>query len=334
MTGDIFMTGGAGFLGRAILARYAKEWPDCRFTVYSRDEAKHARTRALFPQHRYIMGDVRDAERLELAMAGHRIVIHAAAMKYVPQAEMNVSEAVTINVNGSRNICSAAIRHGVEQVIGVSTDKACNPNNVYGTTKFLMERLFQEASTMNEGTRFNLVRYGNVIASTGSVIPLFRRQAREGRVTLTNPDMTRFWITVDEAVDLILLALQEKQGGTVLIPRLASLSIREVALAAAAIELGERGANGVTYDVVGQRFGEKVHEELLSPIEMVYSELTHTILKHKLPQGEVNQWVVMRMWPVTQGIRKDHIEFPYTSDKADKQMTVGEFKHLIQASPE
>lgn len=307
MVADIFMTGGAGFLGRAILERYAKEWPDCRFTIYSRDEAKQARVRKDFPQHRYILGDVCDVDRLELAMAGHQVVIHTAAMKNVPQGETDVSEAVAVNVGGSRNVCRAAIRNGVERVIGISSDKACRPVNVYGMTKLLMERLFQEAAAMS-GVHFNLVRYGNVVSSTGSVIPIFRQQVHEGCITLTNSEMTRFWLTSKQAVDLILDCFGQTESGVVLIPRLKSLSIGGVATAVGIVELGDEKERMLDRRIIGQRFGEKVHEELVSPIETIYCE----------PPTENG---VMKMYPVTEGERPQHIDESYTSDKPDESLT-------------
>ena len=316
---NVFMTGGAGFLGRAVMRRAFQEDADIRFTVYSRDEGKHGHARVEFPQHRYVLGDIRDTDRLELAMTGHDTVIHAAAMKYVPQGETNAAEAIDVNVTGSRNVAMAAVRNGVERVVGISTDKACRPINVYGVTKFLMERVFQEADGWAD-TRFNVARYGNVISSTGSVIPLFRRQAREGRVTLTNPEMTRFWLPVEEAVDLIYIALAEP-GATILIPRLPSATMKVVTQAAAALELGERAAS-VAYEHIGHRFGEKVHEELLSPEESVYCEW---------PQGSI-----MRLHPVVEGPRdaqRDVGPMVYSSDKPDRSLGVEEFSKLIQDSP-
>ncbi len=216
----IFITGGAGFLGRAIMRRPEMFSPDpVDFTVYSRDESKHARARAEFPNTRFILGDVCNYDRLELAIAGHDIVIHAAAMKYVPQGESNVWEVVAVNVDGSRNVAKAAVRNSVKRLVGISTDKACGPVNVYGMSKLVMERLFQEATTWSD-MAVTLVRYGNVIASTGSVIPLFRQQAQEGLIKLTDPKMTRFWLAVDAAVELIQYAVTKAPPGVIVIPRL------------------------------------------------------------------------------------------------------------------
>ncbi len=315
---QVFVTGGAGFLGRALLGRLAEENPSLRVTVYSRDERKQSAVRSDFPHHNYILGDVRDLERLTLAMAGHDTVIHAAAMKYVPQAERNVEEAIAVNVDGSRNVATAALRVGVDRVVGISTDKACRPVNVYGVTKLLMERVFQEADSWGR-TQFNLVRYGNVIGSTGSVIPLFERQARAGRMTLTNPTMTRFWLTVQDAVDLIVKALDEPHGGTVLIPRLAATNMKTVAEAVIGLahpDLGLSVAVAQTqWEEIGQRFGEKVHEELLTPVESIYTERVGSRL--------------MRMWPVTEGERPDHLDGIYTSNTPDEWLYTTQMAAMI-----
>ncbi len=315
----IFITGGAGFLGQAIMARPELFSPDpVDFTVFSRDEFKQAHARGLFPGAHYILGDVRDRDRLEIAMRGHDVVIHAAAMKYVLRGESDVWEAIDINVDGSRNVALAAARTGVRYLIGLSTDKACRPVNVYGMSKLLMERLFQEADRWSE-TQINLVRYGNVVSSTGSAVPLFRKQAREGRVTLTHPQMTRFWLTVEHAVELIAETLNEPRGGTILIPRLPSATIRVVADAAIQIELGpNRDIESVGYTTIGQRFGEKIHENLLGPEEAPYA----------LPGP------VMRLYPVTEGPRAGRQDDMYTSNHPDHIIEVDEMVELIREGGE
>ena len=252
MTKKVFCTGGAGFLGRAIL-RHAEQL-DWQITVYSRDETIQDEARRRYPQARYILGDVRDISRLALAMVGHDYVIHAAAMKYIPEAEINASECFSVNIGGAESVIAAARQAGVERAVGISTDKACQPVNSYGASKFVMERLFAEASTPN--TQFNCVRYGNVVGSTGSVIPLFRWQYEtHGRVTVTDPNMTRFWMGVDEAINLILTALEDKTPpGAIVIPLVKAMKMSEVVLAA----VGE-----VPVDIIGIRPGEKMHERLL-----------------------------------------------------------------------
>ncbi len=320
----ILMTGGAGFLGRAIMRRTPLLFSDpVDFTVYSRDGIKHSKAQAEFPNAQYIMGDIQDLPRLEAAMAGHDVVIHAGAMKDVPGGERNVAEAVAVNVMGSRNVCTAALRTGIDRVVGISTDKVCRPVNVYGMTKFRMERLFQEADAINHRCQFNLVRYGNVISSTGSVIPLFRRQAREGTITLTKPEMTRFWLRIDDAVDLVWAALSETEGGTILIPRLRSLSMAGVATACGILEMGEEGERLITRSIIGQRFGEKVHEELVSPVETIYTEEGPLMGTTRL----------LRMFPVTNGMRPHHIDSPYTSDAPDEPLTTAKMMDWIREAP-
>ncbi len=321
----IFVTGGAGFLGRA-LSEWAKDhragW---RFTVYSRDEAKHYGMRRAFPDHDYILGDVRDLDRLTLAMRGHDVVIHAGANKYVPQAEMNVREAIAINTVGSENVAKAAIQAQVKQVVGVSTDKACLPVNVYGITKLLMERLFQEYDRLS-GTQFNLIRYGNVIGSTGSVIPIFQRQAKDtGVLKITDPMMTRFWLTVWEAVGLIAAALDEERGGTILIPELPSSTLGVTARAAAL----SVGIEEPTIHIIGHRFGEKLHEWLVAPHEVMHT-------------GRVGRNIgpnihVFRTYPLTE-TTPDHwkpgaVLPDYNSEFPCRDLNVDEMASLIQEAP-
>lgn len=256
LKGKVFVTGGAGFLGRGLLRKAEKEnWP-CEFTVYSRDETKQVEARKRWPDVRYILGDVRDYDRLEVAVAGHDIIIHGAALKYVPESEFNVAEAIVVNIGGTENTVRAAVRMGIPKVIGISTDKACRPVNVYGATKMLMERLFAEACDWGS-TSFMCVRYGNVVGSTGSVIPLFQQQlAQSGQVKLTDPNMTRFWLSVDEAIDLIVFvaaSYDEESCGSVIIPRCGAMKMGDLA----------RTIAGEVVEIVGPRPGEKQHEELV-----------------------------------------------------------------------
>ncbi len=314
----VFITGGAGFLGRAFMRWLASQDPSVRCTIYSRDESKHIHARQEFPQHNYILGDVRDADRLEVAMAGHDTVIHMAAMKYVPEGEKNVAEAIGVNVDGSRNVVRAAIRNQVERVIGISTDKACQPVNVYGMTKLLMERLFQEADSWSD-TKFNLVRYGNVISSTGSVIPLFQRQAREGCITLTDPEMTRFWLTVDQAVAFVNYALEEPRGGTVLIPRLPAMTMQWLATTIWCMETEGQGNVPVT-TILGQRFGEKQHESLVGLVETPYTIFVDSLL--------------MGMTPVIEGAWDGHLTAPYTSEHPERWLSLESMARMIEEANE
>lgn len=333
---NVLITGGAGYLGRAYL-RWARQYrPDLEFTIFSRDEGKHARCRREFPECRYIIGDIRDERCLDLAIAGHDTVIHAAAFKYVPQGETNVRECHEINVLGSMNVAEAAARMGVKQVIGISTDKACSPINVYGMTKLLMERMFQEYNDRT-GTQFNLVRYGNVVSSTGSVVPVFKNQLKaQGYITLTDPQMTRFWLTVEQAVNLINLALAEEKGGTVLIPRLPSMSMQGLADIAVMQWMEERDIKRAkchapddeefvasAIKIIGNRFGEKRHESLINDIEAQYAEA----------DGGLNDWPIFRLYPTYKTFAGNKLGLGYSADQARKLMP-DEMLKMIAEAPE
>lgn len=259
LTGNILITGGTGFLGRGILVRAARENWDAQFTIYSRDEQRQAEVKHRFPNARFILGDVRDLDRLQTAMIGHNTVIHTAAIKFIPEAEFNVSECIDVNIHGSRNVFTAARNSGVGRVIAISTDKACVPVNTYGMTKALMERLVGEFShtTPIGHTTYVACRYGNVIGSTGSVIPVFQRQLKEtGEVTITDPMMTRYFISIDEAIDIILKAALVNTGSVVIpLPKAMQLSELLVAL------------NVIKTKTIGKRPGEKMHESLLDATE-------------------------------------------------------------------
>ena len=256
----VLVTGGTGSFGRAFVS-WALTQPELRkIIVLSRDEQKHyaMQTNPAFkddPRVRYFVGDVRDRNRLMRAFKGVDIVIHAAAMKHVHIAEYNPMEAIRTNIDGAANVIDAAIDRGVERVIALSTDKAASPINLYGATKLCMEKLIIAANSYagEGGTRFDLVRYGNVVGSMGSVVPLFQRQLAEGQLTLTEPTMTRFWIGMDRTVDLVLLALKEGRGGEIFIPKLPACTVATLASAL---------APGVEQRIIGIRPGEKVHESL------------------------------------------------------------------------
>ena len=258
LKGNILITGGTGTLGSAIIKQGIDEGWDCRFTVFSRDPVKQAHMERAFPSVRYVLGDIRDFNSLHRAMVGHHTVIHAAAQKHIPQGEANPTDCIEINVIGSQNVANAALQAKVVNVIGISTDKVCEPWNVYGATKMAMERIFREYNALGL-TRFKLCRYGNVLGSNGSVLQLWDQQLANGLApTITDPEMTRFWITEETAVGLVLLAY-EAPPGSIVIPLAPALPMAKFAR----YLLGEE----VELNLVGRRPGEKMHETLLASYE-------------------------------------------------------------------
>ena len=253
----ILVTGCTGSFGwrlvREILGNYRPE----RLVVFSRDELKQVEMAAAFPDPamRWFIGDVRDPERLRQAFQGIDVVVHAAALKHVPVAEYNPMECIKTNINGAHNVITAAIEAGVKRVVALSTDKAANPVNLYGATKLASDKLFVAANNIvgRRETRFSVVRYGNVVASRGSVVPLFRKLVADGATDLpiTDPRMTRFWITLHEGVRFVLQALQRMQGGEIFVPKLPSARVVDIASAV---------APGLPHRIVGIRPGEKLHE--------------------------------------------------------------------------
>jgi UDP-N-acetylglucosamine 4,6-dehydratase len=267
LSGHILITGGSGTLGHAIVSMSIAEQWDCQITIYSRSELRQAQMRAAYPQLRYVLGDVRDYERLSAAGAGHDVVIHAAAMKRIPEAEQQPIICYETNVIGSMNVARACIAGGVKRCVGISTDKSCRAITAYGASKLAMEKLFQAQS--DGPCIFTLVRYGNVVASNGSVIPLWHQQAKEGRpISVTKKDATRFWMGETEAVRLVEHAFT-MQAGTITIPKMRSLSLEELArIIAPGAELIETGFRSV----------EKLHEDLVSSDERASETFSHIIL--------------------------------------------------------
>jgi UDP-N-acetylglucosamine 4,6-dehydratase/5-epimerase len=258
----ILLTGGTGSFGNAFVGRVTREFPDAVIRVFSRDELKQSELRVRFgdEQLRFLIGDVRDRDRVTRAARGADIVVHAAAMKQVPACEYNPFEAVRTNVLGAQHVVDSAIDAGVEQVLALSTDKAVNPVNLYGATKLCAEKIVVQgnAYAAHSAARLACVRYGNVAGSRGSVVPLFREQIRSGRIKITDERMTRFWITLDQAVELVLYSLQHMVGGEIFIPKIPSIRV---------VDLAEAIAPGLPRDLIGIRPGEKVHELLLTSDE-------------------------------------------------------------------
>jgi len=261
LTGEVFITGGTGTLGSAIIDRAWREGWDCQITVYSRNVTSHAKLTRTYPGLvRTIPGDIRDYDRLYLAMIGHNIVIHAAAQKHIGVGESHPIETHTINVTGSENVIMAAAQASVKQIILVSTDKAAYAGSVYGSTKRIMESLGKAASKRFD-LKVNMVRYGNVLGSNGSVLAVWSDQFNSsGVISLTDPSMTRFWLSVNDAVDLVVDSTKTPSG-SILIP---------LAPASTVGDLARSFFSGATWNVVGRRPGEKSNECLISDEEAVY----------------------------------------------------------------
>jgi len=259
----VLITGGTGSFGKALTRRLLKKHNEVeRLVVFSRDELKQWELRALFPesehpQLRLLLGDIRDRERLKRALEGIDTVVHAAALKQVPAAEYNPIEFINTNVLGSENVVQACIDAGVQRVVALSTDKAAAPINLYGATKLCADKLFIAANNIrgSRDLRFSVVRYGNVMGSRGSVIPLFIEKSKEGVIPVTDPGMTRFNISLREGVDMVLWAVRNAEGGEIFVPKIPSYRIGDVAEAI--------GPN-CRKRLVGIRPGEKIHEEMIT----------------------------------------------------------------------
>ncbi len=259
---SVLITGGTGSFGHRFVSTLLERYSLKRLVIYSRDELKQYDMEMKFDQDegcsvkimRYFIGDVRDKERLKEAMRNIDVVIHAAALKQVPAAEYNPMECIKTNIHGAENIIQAAIANNVEKVIALSTDKAANPINLYGATKLASDKLFVAANNMSGGrTKFSVVRYGNVIGSRGSVVPLFDKLINKGvkSLPITHEEMTRFWITLQEGVDFVLKNIERMQGGEIFVPKIPSVRIADLAKAM---------APDLAIKIIGIRPGEKLHE--------------------------------------------------------------------------
>ncbi len=261
---NILVTGGTGSFGKKFTELMLQEYHAKKIVIFSRDELKQHEMRIGGFDHsslRYFIGDVRDIDRLRRAMTGIDIVIHAAALKQVPACEYNPIEAVLTNVIGARNVIEAALDMEIKKVMAISSDKAVSPVNLYGATKLVAEKLFVQANSYSGTgpTRFSCVRYGNVVGSRGSVIPLFLEQRNNGKVTITDQRMTRFWLTLEQGVRFVVRCVKEMHGGEVFVPKIPSMNIMDLAKAV---------APGCSVETIGIRPGEKLHEVLISEDEV------------------------------------------------------------------
>ncbi len=259
----VLVTGGTGSFGKKLIKILVEEYHPAKIIVFSRDELKQHEMRVSgynHPSIRYFIGDVRDHERLLRAFYGVNIVVHAAALKQVPACEYNPMEAIKTNILGSSNVADAAIENGVEKVLALSTDKAVNPINLYGATKLAAEKLLIQSNAYAGGrnTRIACTRYGNVVGSRGSVVPLFLQQRPSGRLTITDERMTRFWISLEQGVRFVIRCIEQMQGGEVFVPKIPSMNMMDLAKAV---------APEAQVDIIGIRPGEKLHETLISEDE-------------------------------------------------------------------
>ena len=274
----ILITGGTGSFGKQCVKTLLSHYQPKKIIVYSRDELKQFEMAQKFDSllMRYFIGDVRDEKRLALAMREVDYVIHAAALKHIPVAEYNPMECIKTNINGADNVINMALEQGVEKVIALSTDKAVNPINLYGATKLAADKLFVAANNLagDRKTRFSVVRYGNVLGSRGSVVPFFQKLIREGatEIPITDPRMTRFWITLNQGIDFVLKNFARMQGGEIFVPKIPSMKMTHMT---------EALAPGVPHKIVGIRPGEKLHE-VMCPVESSHLTLEfddHYVIK-------------------------------------------------------
>lgn len=318
---SILVTGGTGSFGKAFAKELLRHHDPRRLIIFSRDELKQYEMRIHFnndPRLRWFIGDVRDQSRLERALSGVDVVIHAAALKQVDTAEYNPFECIATNVLGAENVISACINHNVSRVIALSTDKASSPINLYGASKLCSDKLFVAGNNYatHSDTRFSVVRYGNVVGSRGSVVPFFRSLAGSGELPITDEKMTRFWITLPQAVQFVVSALETMNGGEIFVPRIPSTLVTDLARAIDPV---------ARHKVIGIRPGEKLHEEMIS----VHDAFRTFALE--------DRYVIA---PVVDASQRDFAYpggtlvdpgFSYQSDTNDWMLTVDEIKTLLES---
>jgi len=315
----ILVTGGTGSFGRKFVQIMMEGYQPARLIIFSRDELKQHEmvTSGLdHPSLRYFIGDVRDQIRLRRAMQGVDIVVHAAALKQVPACEYNPIEAIMTNIIGGRNVVEAALDTNVERVMALSTDKAVNPINLYGATKLAAEKLFVHSNAYagGAGTRFSCVRYGNVLGSRGSVVPLFLRQRETGRISITDERMSRFWLSLEQGVRFTIRCIEEMHGGEVFVPKIPSMRL---------VDLAKAIAPEAEIDIIGIRPGEKLHEVLISEDEARHSiELEDMYIVE--PSGTL--WFGHNWGGKGKSLPEG---FSYTSDSNESWLSQDELKAMV-----
>lgn len=318
---SIVITGGTGSFGKAFIKHALTNLDPKRIAVLSRDELKQYEFRNELnddPRIRWFIGDVRDRDRLMRAFHGVDVVVHAAAMKQVDTAEYNPFECIATNVLGAENVINACIDSGVQRVVALSTDKASSPINLYGASKLCSDKLFVAGNHYAGAaqTRFSVVRYGNVVGSRGSVVPLFKRLAESGRLPITDTRMTRFWITLPQAVQFVVDSFDRMHGGEIFVPRIPSTTITDLATAI---------APNAAIDVVGIRPGEKLHEEMISEND---AHRTYRFKDHYVIAPLVADWASQPDFSNGERVAED---FSYRSDTNDWFFNVDEIRQLLQS---
>jgi UDP-N-acetylglucosamine 4,6-dehydratase/5-epimerase len=318
----VLVTGGTGSFGKRFIELMLAEYHPQKLIIFSRDELKQHDMRASGFDHpclRYFIGDVRDAQRLERAFSGVTVIVHAAALKQVPACEYNPFEAIQTNIIGGKNVIDAAINQGVRRIMALSTDKAVNPVNLYGASKLCAEKVFVQANAYagTQDTRFSCARYGNVVGSRGSVIPMFLEQRKTGRITITDPRMTRFWITLEQGARFVVRCIEQMRGGEIFVPKIPSMKL---------IDMAEAVAPGCEVECIGIRPGEKLHEVLLSEDEARNAVETDDmyIVQPNHSWWHRENWKQAR--PLPEGFR-------YTSDGNEQWLTADELFELLDEGP-
>jgi len=315
---SILVTGGTGSFGKKFVEIMLRDYQPQRLVVFSRDELKQHEMRTSgfdHPSMRYFIGDVRDAERLKRALTGVTVVVHAAALKQVPACEYNPFEAIQTNIMGGRNVIDASIDQRVRRILALSTDKAVNPINLYGATKLCAEKVFVQANAYAgaRDTRFSCARYGNVVGSRGSVIPVFLEQRRRGKITITDPRMTRFWLTLEQGVKFVIRCVEQMHGGEIFVPKIPSMRL---------VDLAETVAPGCQVEYIGIRPGEKLHEVLVSEDEARQTLETEDmyVIQPSHPWWKSENWVGAKPLPEN---------FRYSSDTNERWLTRHELEELV-----
>jgi UDP-N-acetylglucosamine 4,6-dehydratase len=324
---SILITGGTGSFGKAFVKYVLNRWPDVqRLVIYSRDEQKqfemaHEYPESKYPNIRFFIGDVRDFERLKRAFKGIDYVVHAAAMKHVPIAEYNPDECVKTNIGGAENVIRATLESSVQKVVALSTDKACAPINLYGATKLTSDKLFISANNIkgHQDVSFSVVRYGNVMGSNGSVMPFFLKKRKDGLLPITDPNMTRFNISLTEGVEMVLHALEHAWGGELFVPKIPSYKITDVA---------EAIAPSCKQDIVGIRPGEKVHEEMITSSD---SFTTYDLGKYYVILPQTTNWKhTLQDYIKHFNAKKVEQGFNYNSGQNTEWLSVKDIRNLIK----